>query len=686
MSPRNRRSSREPQPESSPAPEERRDPVEPGAQPGNGALAEETEAQTALATEEEPAQVQLTIKGSDKSAREAAKRFGGEPPARPQAPQVETPADDPEDPPEDPIAALLSDGRNMVVVTRQTPRNIRGPRGEKIATNVRLPGRYTCPTTIAAIAEQVFDEHWGSTYKCTIHPDTSTGENKILGHFTIEHPDPEQVPYVEGVTDVTETPPEDDIPTEGDPTLRETDTLAQLKIQLQRRLERANMTREIKELERQVKELENEDKPKAPQGENDEVRRLREENERYRREAEAKKNDDRFMEMQRSISDLAKSVAALAAAPQRGGGEETSVVKAMLASQEKMFSQSQQHSKEMLDVVKSMSKPTGTAVSAEDNFDKMLERLSKMKSAFGSKDSRVSQLEDRLIEASIERMMGGGDDDSPPAEEEDAWKYALKQMTPVIKAYVEKKVDNRGDDAPPVSKEELKKAYEEAGAKAAKEVAEKWQREGLVVRIDPKTGQPAGLPAPNARALPPRQPHKQPVERITPEGKTKTIHVQPTDLSGKPKPKSEAAPAEAPEKKGETVAKFTEMPGLGPNGETLKVELPSAPGDMKYDRTKSLNFVLDSIRSEIRQEIPTKNSDETVVPADALELLDEEVLDMISNVDSGEALEKVIGPFCDATKLTEIKEAGRIETNASWLRRVFLTIRDHWRDYKVNRK
>lgn len=674
MSPRNSRKS-PPVPPSDPA--EPRDPVEPIEPPGNGAHAEETEAETMVATEEEPAQVQLTIKGSDKSARAAAKRFGeGAGPKHP--PMIETPGNEPEEPPDDPIALLLADGKNMVIVTRQTPRNIRGPRGEKIVTNVRMPGKYTCPTSIAAIEDQVFGEHGGSTYKCTIHPDTSTGENTILGHFKIEHPDPSAAPYIEGVTDVEPENVESEIPTRGDPTMHETDTLAALKENLQRRLERAQIAREIKELERQVREFEGSDRPPTPPAESDEVKKLREENERLRREAEAKKTDDRFNALQDSITKLAQSVTALTTA-RPSGGDENSIVKTLMQSQKEMFTQAQQHSKEMLEVVKSMSRPAAGTPSNEDAFDKAIDRLTKVQGILGKKDDRMVELQERAMDALFDKL-SGGEDDRAPADEEDAFKFALKQMTPVIKAYVEKKVDNRGDDAPPVSKEELKRAYEEAGARAAKEVAEKWQREGLVVKVDPKTGQPHGLPAPDRRVVVPPRGTPKPAQRVTPEGVTRTVHVQPTDLSKKAPPVKTAGIPEP--KKGETVAKFTELPGLGPDGGVLKVELPAQPGDMKYDRRKALDFVLDSIRSEIRQEVPTKSPDDTVVPGDALEMLDHEMLDLISDVDSADALEKVIGPFCDGSKLAEVKEAGKIETNASWLRRVFLTIRDHWRDFK----
>src|SRR4029077_7685643 len=151
--------------ESMPPEDEIADMIEQADGGGNGtALATEADEQTQLG--EEPAQVQLTIKGSDKSARAAATRFGGEQ----VKPSVMTPPNDPEPPDDDPVPALLSDGRNMVLVTRQKPRTIEAPDGEEIPTNMRLPGKYECPTNKAEIEELVFGQHGGSKYKCTIHP------------------------------------------------------------------------------------------------------------------------------------------------------------------------------------------------------------------------------------------------------------------------------------------------------------------------------------------------------------------------------------------------------------------------------------------------------------------------------------------------------------------------------------
>jgi hypothetical protein len=663
----------------------------PGVSEPEGDAFEDVGTATEPGAPEQPAQVELKIKGSDRSARAAAKRFGGEPPS----PVLETPGNDPEPPGEDPVSMLLSDGRNMVLVTRQKPRTVEAPNGQEVPTNVRIPGSYTCPTSKAEIEELVFAQHGGSKYKCTIHPDTSEGANKILGHFTIEHSDPKCPPFIDGVT-INLPEPDPEIPTGGDPTLRETDNLVEVKARLQRRLDRAETMKEIKQMEKLTRDaerdLENDGRPPAPiapVGESEEVKKLREENAKLTAALSEKKVNDRFDKLETSIAALAQSVTALATAKPAVKEGEDAFTKFLL---KKMDSDDVRFG----DLTKALTaKQAPVAAPPAEDFDKMLDRFGKMKTTFGSKDSRVSELEDKLIDASIDRLMDNGD--GAPAEEEDAFKFALKQMTPVLKSYVEKKVGQKEEETgEPATKEDLKKAYEDAGRKAAQEIAEKWQREGLVVRapIDPATGRPA-LPAAGKKGIPPR--HVKPGDRPgtvtsvreTAQGRVKTVHVEPADLSEKAKTSAGTAIAEAPPssaaepKKEDVSVKYTTLPGLGEGGAPLKVELPAQPGDMRYDRKYAVNFVLDSVRSEILQGMPTKSPDESVVVGDALELLDDEILGEISKVETGDDLEKALGPWSDPAKIAAIKEAGsKDEATKSWLRRIFITISDNFKDYK----
>jgi hypothetical protein len=627
---------------------------------------------------EEPATMQVTIKGTASGVRSAARKVAGDG-ARPTAakPEKEPPEDDGAD-------ALLADPKNMIVVARQLPRVFTLRSGEEVRCAVKVE-KYTCPITRDEIEEDVFERFGGRKYKATIHPNTTTGENMILGAFTMEHPNPEMPPYLED----PETPEEAaarlaaSIPSGSDPTMRETDNLAEVKARLHRRLERAETMKEIKEMERLAKQaerdLESDGKPvtpAAPAGpdpKDAEIARLRE-------ALAEKKVDDRFNAMQNSIADLSKTVQALINRPveHKASGEGDLVLK--------MFNQSQTHSKEMLELVKTMSRPTTPTPDASENFDKMLDRFAKMKTAFGGDDSRVSKLQDQLLEMAMDRVLGGGEEGG---EEEDTMKFAIKQFTPVLKTYVEKQVEkeertDKDGKKQEVSKERLKEIYQEAAGKAAKDLEDKWRKEGWLIR-DPKArgGGAPGLPAPQKKPQPQQVPQKAvPSGKVvarkeTPEGIVEHIQIEPTDLSKRTAPKETAATTEAKREEVEEV-QYTDMPGIG------KVEVPAKPGEMKYDRKKAVNYVLNSILSEINEGTPQKAADdpkiESYIPADALEFLDNELLAEIHRATSGDELEETLGKWGDREKLDKIKEAGRDKAVDSWIRRAIRTTQDIWRD------
>ncbi len=642
--------------------------------------AEEQLEQAGEQTEEQggdaPAQVNVTMKGSDRAVRAAAKRFGGDAGQQSATRRPAAPAPEPELAPEgptiDPIAVLLADGKNMVMVTRQKPRTVTGPDGREVPTNIRIPGRFTCPTTKSEIEEQIFEREGGSKYKCTIHPDTTDGETKILGHFTIEHPDPKCPPYVDGVTINVPEPEVDErvdftkIPTgSGDPTMRETDSLFKLKQDAERRIERARIRKEYLQMEREAKRLEAEldsDENPAPAvstSESDEIKKLREQLAEKDRALAEKKSDERFSKLESAIAALATAVTTKPAAAE---GESLIM---------KMMTQSQQHANQMIELMKSQNKPAPQA----DNLDAMLERFSKMKNVFGKDDSRVSDFQNKIMEMAMDRFMDGGGSGGSERESDedtdDVLKLGLKQLTPILKTYVEKTLDKETKGGTEPSPERVKQIYAEAAQKAAQQLALQMQRDGLMIATT-ADGRPVALPGPKKAAVPPRHvPPKVLSERATAEGVVKTIQIQPDDLSKKQAPRPAAPPAIQEE---EDVVKYAEFPGLGAGNGNLKVAIPPAPGDMKYDRKTSVNFILDAIRSEIKQEIPRSPKNESFVPSDALELLDTEILDRMSGVDSGEQLETLLSEFGDKAKIDEIKTAGQDEVVKSWLRRIFNTI------------
>lgn len=686
MSGKSRKSS--PHRTSDPSHEGTRDPEVEETVPGNGTGETTTETLPEETSPEEPAQVQLTIKGSDKSARLAAERFGRGA-TKTAASVVATPSNDAE-PPEDPTAVLLSDGKNMVIVTRQRPRVVEAPDGSEFATNSRIPGRYSCPTSKGEIEELVFQQHGGSKYKCTIHPDTTDGENKILGHFTIEHPNPKCPPFIDGVTiNLPEPPPEHpEVPTRGDPTLTETDPLAQMRAALQRRLERVQMKKEIEELEGQIEELEGKKKEStmpAPAVESDEVRKLREQNAQLSAQLAEKKVNDRFDRLEDSITKLASSVAALATAKPSGMSEESVVMK--------MFGMSQQHSKDMIDALKSSNKP---APSSDGDLDKLLDRFTKIQTLTGgsSKGGRSSEIEQRLLDFAYDQLMskgdggeGGGGDDS-----EDALKLAIREFGPIAKTFVEKKMDQEGaaNGGAPLSPDQIKKIYAEAAQAAAKKVQDDLLSQGLHLAQD-ANGKLVALSAPKGGGkpvVPPRGAGTRVVsETRTAGGVVKKVAIQPENLTGKPKSSAEPSESADESTKGGDVPKAGVFPKLGPNGTELKIEFPIRPGELKYDRKYSVNFILDGIRSEIRQGLPQKAATdqkiESYVIGDAIEFLDDEILDQLDGVDSGAKLENLLAPSGDGDKIAEIKNAGEDEAVASYLRKLVLSIQREWQREKT---
>ncbi len=693
-------------PQSDPeAPEERDDAVESHV-PKNGTATAESEEESSMLPEE-PAQVEVKMRGSDRSVRTAARRLAGESPKPP--PVVSTPANDVE-PPDDPIAELLADGKNMVIVTRQTPRNIRDPRtGEKIVTNLRLPGKYTCPTSIAAIEDQVFNEHWGSTYKCTIHPDISSGENTILGHFQITHPDPKAPPWVEGVTDVEPEEPEDPrdpssrIPTRGDPTLQETDQLVKLKQDAERRIERARLRKEALQMEQEAKrleaELENGGRPPAPPpGESDEIRKLREQNATLAAQLAEKKVNDRFDKIEGTLADVAKTLATIAAGGMKSAG--TSENDLFL----KLLDQSKQSSKDMIEFMKSMQ-TVGKPAASGDDFDKFLDRMTKLQTITGTapksgSGGRLSSLEEKLIDMSFDRLTGGGggDDEEGSGEPfEDAVKLAIKEFAPIAKTYVDKKMDQEStaSGGQSLNQDQIKKIYAEAAQAAAKKVQDDLMTQGLQLAQDP-TGKLIAIPlgkggAKQPTVVPPRNPTSRVVSTTkTAEGVVKRVMVEPADLSKKVNPPGNAATAEAPAPtptKGEDLPKCGVFPMLGPNGSEIKIPFPARPGDLKYDRRYTVDFILDGIRSEIRQGLPEKaEADEKVesyVIGDAIEYLDDELLEQLDNVDSEQKLDALLSPWGTAEKIAEIKKAGERDVVASYLRKLVRSIQREWQQEKA---
>ncbi len=355
-----------------------------------------------------------------------------------------------------------------------------------------------------------------------------------------------------------------------------------------------------------------------------------------------------------------------------------------------MLKQTQQHSKDMMTLMQGSQKP---AHSADGDFDKLLDRLTKLQTITGGapgKASRgLSSLEEKLIDMSFERLTSGGGGEDGVDDVEDAVKLAIKEFAPIARTYVDKKMEqeNQASGGAPLSKEQVQKIYAEAAQAAAKKVQDDLAIQGLILQ-QTQDGRLVALPAAKGggkTTVPPRSAGTKVVsETRTAGGVVKKVSIQPDDLTGRPKPSPTAeAPAEpAAEPKGESVPKAGVFPMLGPNNTELKIPFPVRPGEIKYDRRYSVNFILDGIRSEIRQGIPEKAEvDESVqsyVIGDAMVFLDDEILERLDGVDSAEKLETLLGPSGDADKISEIKKLGEREVVATYLRKLVRSIQREW--------
>jgi hypothetical protein len=658
-------------------------PEDPALGSGAGTVLTETEPipDAPESPADEPAQVQLTIKGSDKSARAAAKRFGGD--TTKPAP-VATPASDVE-PPDD-TDALLADGRNMVVVQRQFPKSVEMADGTRRRCAIKLPDRYQCPTTREEIENDVFDRHGGKKYKCTIHPATTNGEEKMLGFFTIEHPEVDAEPFFEDAPtaaqqQAAQQDPRTMIPTSAsDPTMRETDPLIKLRQDLERRLERARVKKEIEELESQVRDMEGGNKPPAPAlpvGESDEVKKLREQNAQLAAQLAEKKVNDRFDKLETSITSLAQSIAALATAKPASSGE-SDVMKFLT---KKMDSDATQISTLMTALTTKAAAPVR---SSGDELDTFLNRAEKLKAITGAgegKGTRLSELEGRLIDMSFDNLMAGGggkEGGESGSEYEDVAKLAVKEFAPILKSLVETQMKKEPGGV--VSKEREQQIHAEAAQAVAKKVHDDLMAQGIQLTPD-ASGRLIAMQVPKGKiAVPPRHAGTKVVsEQRSSGGTVKQIAIQPTDLTKKTQP---VAPAEAAPGEGGDV-KHGVFPMLGEGGATLKIPFPVHPGEMKYDRKFAVDFVLHGIRSEIRQGFPQQAAEnkhvESYVAADAIEFLDDELLDRLEAIDSGPQLEALLMESGgDRAQVDEIKKAGEDEAVASFLRRLIKTVQAEW--------
>jgi len=565
------------------------------------------------------AQVEVKAKGEAGAVRKALGRMAAEP-----APEGRMTEGD-----IDAIAELLASPKHLVVVQRIYPRRWEGRRCDKKLDKFR------CPITLDDLSDAVFEAYGGKRFNVDVHPNTPTGEFKeALVSFTIENPDTDEPYFPEDRPNLTGE----------DPTVVEdNDPMAMTEKLLEGKARMIGKRIEVREAKKALKELDDDDdKPPAapapPTGDPALDKRLHgieEENRRLRDQLERKDRDDKLESRFRGLEDLIRDTSKGKQPPAQ---DNTLLVEVIRSGDVKFTS--------MMNAIVAANKPQAPA------FDRkaMYEEMEQLKKVFGSDDNRVKRIEDRLFEFAMDHMGGG-------AAEEDTVKVAIKELTPVLRTYVERKVDAdiqaAGQGGKRLTEEEIKKIQQEAAQKAAKELAEKWEREGVLVRVPQAGGKPAAPP-------PPPQPAP---------GTRTMVQVEPANLEGKPAagaPQS-AAPA-AP------VAPPAAQDNL-PYEEVDGVKLPPSPQSPAYDRKRAVDFVLDTIIEDIGKGCPP----DTFVVGDILDRLDDEILHDLLKISTGADLDALLRPWATPDKTAFIKKAGEEDTIKSWLTRIVVTAQDEYR-------
>src|SRR5262249_35035868 len=146
---------------------------------------------------------------------------------------------------------------------------------------------------------------------------------------------------------------------------------------------------------------------------------------------------------------------------------------------------------------------------------------------------RLSELENRLIDMSFDRLSGGGDDEDGDSGDPmgSAVKLAIKEVAPIAKENVSKPLDQEAatNGGRPTRKEAVERIKVEAAQAAARKVQEDLALQGLQL-ASTTDGRLVALPAPKGQQKPvvtPRQPGSRVVsETRTSGGVVKKVAVE----------------------------------------------------------------------------------------------------------------------------------------------------------------
>ena len=510
------------------------------------------------------------------------------------------------------ITSLLGDPKCFVIIERTEPVKFRG-----VFTGGEVD-RMKCPLSIHDIRERIAENHGGKKYRISIHPATPTGEMKTLTAFPLEMAGEEnptldqeefEVPHPRGRRGFQLSESEEGWADNLDPTAVESsDPAVILSNHYRSQAKLAGEKMRMKSLQKSVQELDSE-------GEEDnsasEVRDLRAQMEISDRD---RRLDERFSSLEGKLSNSGSNDLTVALLKMMENGNQ-------VQAQMRMEMMQQQNS--LLTTFMEMNKKTGP----EEGFDSQLDRMVKMKTAMEGKGT--SKIEDIMFDLLSDKLTGKPSDEDPVSV---AVKEGIEALKPVLLELVSKKPAIANSPAVPLSQEEARKAYEEAGRKAAQEIAQRLRKQQELQALQNASN----------RKMDPAPTPPSPVVNPNP----------PAPIPLPPNPPAQTSPSQG----------FLE-------------DIPPGPQEPGYDRNNAINFVLAAIIQEIDSG-DWKNESGSYVIGDFLDRLDHQLLLTLSQCRTGEDLEHLIGPYSNPDLLKRVKDEGAANRAiGAWLEQVLITVK-----------
>lgn len=256
--------------------------------------------------------------------------------------------------------------------------------------------------------------------------------------------------------------------------------------------------------------------------------------------------------------------------------------------------------------------------------------------------SLSSKLNGLMFDLLSDKLFSGSSNNN----EDDPLKYAIKELVPAVKEIAGNALNPPQSPQPGVviSPEDSQKAYDLAARKAAEDVTK-----NLRAVIERK----------QAEALSAQQQYlkDQETSRLTSVSSSSLPPISGNARSGEGG--LEAAPQPPVE-------------NLSPS-ERSNMNVPPTPDEEGYDRSVAVNFVLDSLITDIKNKCPR----ESYIIDDFLLQLDEELLDQFADISSGDELQTLIKPYANEEKLSYIKRRGEEERVVrTWLTNVVTTVQN----------